>query len=157
MKPHELIDSPLIRTMGSPSRIKRQVTALRKEDAGVYPKGSKARNAEDVYAMHAANLVLLIVSDPNPFNPEAMQAAAHRLEVLKPFLTDFARILGSGGYLGARHVEKICISLDRPAAQIKFADSFISYGPENELKVENWAILSTETLKEFSELINKTK
>lgn len=161
MKPGELLESELFRkSFGPGHRITKQVSALRKRDPELYPAGTKATFIKNkVTAIQAANLILILTTNPNPFNASEFDQAVNSIKVLKPFLNDLAIIFASGGIaFQGKAVKNVQISLQRPFGQIVFHDNTSAkYGiADNRPTVERFAVIGSNTLQELSHLINNT-
>ena len=159
MRPHEFLETDLIRkNFPNRNRVTKQLSALRKHDESIFPAGRKG-SAVHVTATEAASLILLLSTNPNPFNQSEFQSTINTIEILKNFLNDLSLIFNCGGtHLNGQEVDTVFISLDNPFGRINFTGHlFNEYGlVKKNQAVERFAIITRDTMQEISDLINNT-
>jgi hypothetical protein len=158
MKPNELVESDTIRkNFGSGQRITKQLSAMRRRDPDSYPAGTRALEGNEVTALEAARLILILTKNPNPFSGE-FDRAFNSIEILSYFLKDLSQIFAEDGFsLHGKVVESVFISLDRPFGKISFVDQMEAvYGDCEARGAERFSSIPAYVLQELAELLKGT-
>jgi hypothetical protein len=156
MKPQDLVEADVIqKNFGPGHRITKQLTALRRKDPRAFPAGKKGYLANEVTTDEAARLILILSTNPNPFNAYEFDRAFNCIDILDGFLNNLAAILSERGLtLRGQKVNAVFISLDRPYAQILFDGRTEVFGDRHNFAgVEKFSAIPSNILQELAVLI----